>query len=363
MSAPTLADAGRVSTPGLSLHHLRGDDLTRRLPALAEYSLRRPVAPLSQHPRWLGVLRNGLGHSVHAFEATRGGRTCGFLPLAYFSSLLFGRFLVSLPYLNTNGVMADDGEASDALVGEAVALADRLGVRHLELRHEAPHAHPALTARMTSKVHMRLALPASPEELWAGLGAKVRNQVRKGEKNGLEAHWGGAELLDEFYDIFCRNMRDLGTPVYGKELFLQTLKAFPGAAELCVVRHWNLPVAGALLLHGKGVTEVPSASCLREANGLCANMLMYSHLIKRAIARGQGVFDFGRCTEGGGTFRFKKQWGAEPEPAHWQYYLREGQAGDMRPENPKYGRMIWLWQRLPVAVTRMIGPSIVRCIP
>jgi FemAB-related protein (PEP-CTERM system-associated) len=277
--------------------------------------------------------------------------------------MLFGRYLVSLPYLNTNGVMADDDAAARTLIDDAVGLADSLKVKHLELRHEAPAEHPALSAKMTSKAHMRLELPDFPGPLWEGLPAKVRNQVRKGEKSGLTGHWGGVELLDEFYAIFCRNMRDLGTPVYGRTLFAQALRAFPGAAELCVVRHQGKAVSAALLLHGKGVTEIPSASCLREANVYCANMFMYWQMIERTILRGQGVFDFGRCTVDGGPYKFKRQWGAAPTPATWQYYLRHGKAADMRPENPRFRKMIWLWQQLPVAVTRMIGPSIVRCIP
>jgi FemAB-related protein (PEP-CTERM system-associated) len=244
-----------------------------------------------------------------------------------------------------------------------VALADELGVRYLELRHEQPVEHPALTERMTAKVHMRLALPARADELWEGLPAKVRNQVRKGQKCGLTVAWGGAELLDEFYDVFSRNMRDLGTPVYGRGLFAGVLRHFPGQAEFCVVRSEGKPAAAALLLHGTGVTEVPSASSLREYNLTCANMMMYWNLLERAVRRGQAVFDFGRSGADSNTYRFKKQWGAEPCPATWQYYVRRGTIGAVRPDNPRYGRAIRIWQRLPLGLTRLIGPVIVRGIP
>ena len=101
------------------------------------------------------------------------------------------------------------------------------------------------------------------------------------------------------------------------------------------------------LLHGKGVTEVPSASSLRRASATNANMLMYWHLLERAVQRGQLVFDFGRSTRDSNTYRFKKQWGARPEPAIWQYYLRRGSAADLRPDNPKYQRLARFWQHLP----------------
>ena len=158
-------------------------------------------------------------------------------------------------------------------------------------------------------------------------------------------------------------MRDLGSPVYGRRLFAAILAAFPRDAELCVVRAGDRPAAAALLLHGPGVTEVPTASSLREFNPTCANMLMYRHLLDRAVGRGQAVFDFGRSTVDGATFRFKKQWGAEPHPAAWQYHARQGNILEMRPENPRYQRAIRVWQRLPVGVTRRLGPAIVRGIP
>ena len=158
-------------------------------------------------------------------------------------------------------------------------------------------------------------------------------------------------------------MRDLGTPVYGQGLFRAILQQFPDRAEFCVVRSGSQPVAAALLLHGWGVTEVPSASSLRAFNSTNANMLMYWHLLRRAIERKQTIFDFGRSSEESNTYRFKRQWGALPERAEWQYYVRSGSAGDMRPDNPRYQRLIRIWQRLPVALTRLLGPAIVRGIP
>ncbi|MFO0800412.1 MAG: FemAB family XrtA/PEP-CTERM system-associated protein [Gemmataceae bacterium] len=337
--------------------------LAARLPALTNFVRHSaPVVPLGKHPAWLGVLNSALGHEVFALEAVSGGRTHGLLPLAHVSGPLFGRFLVSLPYLNSNGVVAASADVQALLVSRAARLADELNVRYLELRQEARVDHPDLTVEVTNKVHMRLALPKSADALWKRFNPKVRNQVRKGEKHGFAVAWGGAELLADFYAVLTENMRDLGTPVYGIGLFREILAAFPGAAEVCVLRTGGKPAAAALLLHGWGSTEVPTASALKELNPTCVNMLMYWQLLKRAVERGQAEFDFGRSTADGPTFRFKKQWGAEPRPAVWQY---AGHAGgrDLHPDNPRYQRAIRLWQRLPVGVTKLLGPAIVRGIP
>jgi FemAB-related protein (PEP-CTERM system-associated) len=334
------------------------------MPRLAAYAAGRGSLPLSwRQVEWLTVFQRAFRQTPYCVEAVEEGKTRGVLALAHVRSLLFGRFLVSLPYLNYGGVLADDEPTAARLIDRACALADALGVRYLELRHEQPIEHPRLTARITTKVHMRLPLPAAADELWKKLKDKVRNQVRKGQKHGLTVAWGGLELLPEFYAIFSENMRDLGTPVYGRGLFRAILEVFPNEAEFCVVRSGVEPAAVALLLHGKGITEVPSASSLRRFNPTSANMFMYWSLLERAIERKQHTFDFGRSTIDGNTFQFKKQWGAAPASAEWQYYVRTGSVGEMRPENPRYQRFIRLWQRLPLAVTRLIGPLIVRGIP
>jgi serine/alanine adding enzyme len=313
---------------------------------------------------WSQALRDGLSHQ--SFDLTAhdgGGRVVGWLPLTLVKSLFFGKFLVSQPYLNSGGVWTAEASAAKALIDRAVALSDELQVKHLELRHEVRVEHDRLTKQRDDKVHMRLELPGNAEALMKSFKSKLRSQVKKSFENPFSVHWGRTELLSEFYFLFARNMRDLGTPVYSASLFESILGAFPGTSELCVVRLGSKPVAGALLLHNRGITEVPSASSLREFNATGANMWMYWQLLQRAIERGSETFDFGRSSLESGTFKFKEQWGAVPHPAVWQYYVRSGAPEDMRPTSPKRQRLIQAWQKLPVWVTRWVGPSIVRGIP
>jgi FemAB-related protein (PEP-CTERM system-associated) len=210
---------------------------------------------------------------------------------------------------------------------------------------------------------MRLSLPSSSELLWNQFKSKLRSQVRSGERNHFSVSWGRTELLDDFYKVFSRRMRDLGTPVYGRRLFSSILEQFPESAELCCVYSASQPIAVALLIHRQEITEVPSASSLSEFNSRNANMFMYWHLLQRAVARDSRVFDFGRSTIDSNTYRFKKQWGAQPSRSIWQYYLRKGNHNALRPDNGKFSLAIAAWRRLPVKLTQWIGPSIVRGIP
>ncbi len=362
------------------IHHI-DDALAKELRGFLA-SLPEDAGACGEHdPGWLTVLRDALGHRTMSIVAREGvarpgarpglhpgGRLVGYLPLALVSSHLFGRYLVSLPYLNRAGVVAIDSTVRDALIDAASELADQLKVQYLELRHQGEGIkHACITQNRTDKVHMRMALPGEVEDLWSGYNAKVRNQVRKGDKAGLTIAFGGTELLDGFYGVFSTNMRDLGTPVYPRHLFNSVLETFGEGAELAVVCHEGRAVAGALLLHnhvgGRRESTVPSASSLRDAKHTNANMWMYHELLKRSVSRGAGVFDFGRSSPDSGTYRFKKQWGAAPSPATWQYYLRAGDVAAVRPDNPRYQRRIATWQKLPVWVTRLVGPAIVKGIP
>ncbi|WP_182871059.1 FemAB family XrtA/PEP-CTERM system-associated protein [Stieleria mannarensis] len=317
----------------------------------------------SQDLQWLEAICLGLRHRPFLIVARRDGAMVGKLPLIAVRSLLFGKFLVSLPYVNTSGVNAVDDHVAGHLVDHAADLADKLDVRHLELRHELELSHAKLGSTLTSKVHMRLPLPKTQDELWSQFKSKVRNKVKKGDRQEFDLQWGAEGQLAGFYDVFSRTMRDLGTPVYSQELFRSILSVFGGDAELCVVRKQDRPAAVALLIHGPESTFVPSAASLHELNSTNVNDWMYWQLLKRAIERGKPVFDFGRCTPEGNTFTFKKKWGAEPEPAVWQYYVRQGNVTDVRPEGGKYDRAVDLWKKLPLPLTRLIGPSIVRGIP
>lgn len=308
---------------------------------------------------WREVFTRAFGHAPVYLIARRGDVVAGVLPLIEIRSRLFGRSLTALPFVNYGGVVADTSEAARALVEAAGAEARARGSRHVEMRHIG-RRFPDLPCRQ-HKVSMWLRL--SPG-LWEGFDRKVRNQVRKAEKCGLAAVTGGDELVGEFYTVFARNMRDLGTPVYSRRLFDEVLRAFPDRARITVVRLGGAPVAAGLAYRSGRRVEIPWASSLRQHNSLCPNHLLYWHMIRGAQADGVEVFDFGRSTPHEGTYKFKEQWGAVPVPLHWEYVLPHGGVlPDQSPTNPKFHAAIAVWKRCPLWLANAIGPRIVKSIP
>ena len=312
--------------------------------------------------RWREIFEGVFRHQNVYLVARRGNAIAGVLPLVRFQSKLFGRFLVSLPFLNYGGVLASDVTAVDALVAHAREHGRECGASHVELRHRTRQV-PDLAYRQ-HKLALTRSLAESSEELWSNVDRKVRNQVRKAQKDGLTTAIGGEELVDQFYEVFARNMRDLGTPVYAKRLFSETLRLFPGAAQVYTVRSGNMIVAAAIAIRHGDTVLVPWASSLREYRHQCPNMLLYWTMLERASTTGARVFDFGRSSPDSGTHHFKVQWGAQATPLHWEYVLLTRQSPpDHGPRNPKFAAAISAWRRLPLWLTNSAGPLIVRNIP
>jgi FemAB-related protein (PEP-CTERM system-associated) len=308
---------------------------------------------------WREVFRRAFGHESVYLVARCGDRIAGVLPLVEIRSRLFGRSLTSLPFVNYGGVAADSDEVARALVAAARDEARRRGAAHVELRHTA-RRFADLPCRQ-HKVSMRL--PLGPG-MWEVLDRKVRNQIRKAEKSGLSVEDGGAELLDDFYRVFARNMRDLGTPVYARRFFAEVLRAFPDRARVVVVRLGRRPVAAGITYRTGRMVEVPWASSIRDFNSLCPNHLLYWSAIEWATGTGCDTLDFGRSTPDEGTYHFKAQWGAAPVPLYWEYCLLDGESlPDQSPKNPKFRLAIAAWKRCPLWLANTLGPHVVRGIP
>jgi FemAB-related protein (PEP-CTERM system-associated) len=328
-----------------------------------QYVQNHPTASGYQLTGWRWIVEKSFGHrTVYLMARDQQDHVRGVLPLVFLSSRLFGRCLVSMPFVNYGGVLTDSFEAQGALLNAAVDRAKAYRAGHIELRHER-----LLSLDWTSKQHkvsMRLDLPREPEVLWKRFPSKLRSQIRRAEKESLTVRIAGDEILDNFYSVFTRNMRDLGTPVYGQQFFRAILEAFPKEARICAVYVGRQPVAAGFLYGFRNTLEIPWASSDRRYNRLSANMLLYSTALEYACRQGYQVFDFGRSTPGSGTYRFKEQWGAHPLPLYWYHWSADGCAvPNVSPENSRYGFAIKIWKRLPIALTRIIGPSIVRSIP
>jgi FemAB-related protein (PEP-CTERM system-associated) len=309
---------------------------------------------------WRTVYQRVSGHEcLYLAARDASNQLAGVLPLVRVKSLLFGHYLVSLPFVNYGGPLGSD-EAIRALVAEAVGLAGRDGVKLLELRNRGPL--PIELPASHRKITVVLDLPPEgPDKLFKHFDSKLRAQIRRPQKEGVSVRFGPDQVAP-FFEVFAAHMRDLGTPTQPRKLFDTIAEQFPDAWFGCAYLGGR-PVACGAGFRWANEFEMTWASSLYAYNRIAPNMLLYWAFMERAIAEGVTLFNFGRCSPGAGTHRFKRQWGSRDEQLWWYQRAQTAEASTPSPDDSAYSWGPRVWRRLPVPVATALGPWIVRSIP
>lgn len=309
---------------------------------------------------WRRVIADTHGLDCPYLGARDGdGQLCGILPLVRLRSWLFGHFLVSMPFVNYGGPLGDDA-AIGALAEAADAMARRDGARLLELR--SARALPVDLPVSHRKITVVLPLDGGPEAVFARFKAKLRSQVRRPAKEGVEVRFG-ADQVDPFHAVFATHMRDLGTPAQPRRLFRELAREFGDDVWFACAWHEGRPIAAGAGFRWGTEFEITWASALREYSRLSANMGLYWAMIERAAAGGLTRFNFGRCTPGSATHAFKRQWGAVDEDLWWYSGRASAVAATPSPDSAKFRLAVRTWQRLPVTVSTALGARVIKHIP
>ena len=310
---------------------------------------------------WRQIVTDVLGHEPLYKVAVDGdGLWRGVLPLVRVRHRVFGHYLLSMPFLNYGGPVGSPS-ANGQLAIQAAQEAERSGADLLELRSR----YPVPTGLRTTdrKITVLLELPSSSDSLWReGFRAKLRSQIKRPLREGMEVRFG-IEQVEPFYEVFARTMRDLGTPVLGRAFFERIARVFADIVVFAAVYSGTRPVAAGCGFAWRDEFEISWASSLREYNSLAPNMLLYWGLMDHMISRGVRVFNFGRCTPGSTTHRFKSQWGGVDVPLPWVQWSAKGLAAPPSPDSPYYKLATGAWQHVPLAIANRLGPRIARYLP
>lgn len=303
-------------------------------------------------------MHGAFGHDTYFLYVEAGGHIQGVLPLAHVDSWLFGNSLVSLPFAVYGGVAALNAEAAEALEMEAQKIAKRLSVAHLELRNVNPrHADwPTQDLYVTFRKEI---LPEEEANLLA-IPRKQRAMVRKGIRNGLVSEIDST--VDRFFALFADNVHRHGTPAMPRKYFQALQREFGADCEiLTVVAPDGRPLSSVISFYFRDEVLPYYAGDFEPARDLAANDFKYWELMRRACARGIRIFDYGRSKQGTGPYAFKKNWGFEPKPLHYEYCLYKRNAiPQNNPNNAKYKLLISMWRRMPLGLANWLGPFVVR---
>jgi serine/alanine adding enzyme len=311
---------------------------------------------------WKALIEDVFGHECEYLAARApSDELAGVLPLVRVKSIVFGHYLVSMPFLNYGGPLGT-AEAVHALGEAAEAEARRSGAKLLELRSrvELPLGMPVSHRKIT----VVLDLPRDQQTLFKSFAAKLRSQIRRPQKEGVTVRFG-ADQVEPFFHVFSRHMRDLGTPTLPRRFFDEIAARFGTDSLFACAYHEGKPVAAGAGFRWGTEFEMTWASSLTAFSRIAPNMLLYWEFMQRAVSDGVTLFNFGRCSPEGGTHRFKRQWGSRDEPLWWYQRAADGAANAATP-SPDSGAFSLgprIWKRLPLRVATALGPQIVRFIP
>lgn len=315
---------------------------------------------------WGRVIDRVWNHPAHHLVAESDGKVKGVLPLFHVKSRAFGSMLVSTPNGVYGGVAADEPEAQKALLDEAKKLATSLQVDFLELRNAAEATEVKGAEFHRKDLYYAFEHPITTDEdaLMKSFPRDVRTMIRKGSKNELVSQLGREEVLDEFYEAYATSVRNLGTPVFPKRLFAEFLREFPQHSDILLIRQGDKVAGGVMNFYFRDTVMPYYGGAYVEFYRAGINNFMYWELMRSAATRGFTRFDFGRSKTGTGAYEFKRGWGMQMNALPYQFYLvRAKEMPNLNPTNPKFELMINMWKRLPLGVTKVLGPMIVKYLP
>lgn len=329
-----------------------------------EYVLSSEATTVYHQIGWKHVIEKTFGHRSFYLMAMENGEIKGILPLFLIKSRIFGSSLVSLPFVDYGGVVAERQEVAERLIDAAVGIAQENKIDYLELRHIKRIEDERLLAR-TTKVSFILPLNRDPEVLWNEvLHQNKRNKIRKANKY-LSVYFGKSqEDILKCYKVICKGMRDLGAPTYPVQFIENIVNVFQNGAIILLTTLKDQVVGAKIALLFKDTMTFLLHYSLREFYKYAPNDLLYWAAIKYACENGYKFCDLGRCTVNSGAFKFKQKSGAHKKQLYWQYYLNGvNEIPELSSSSKKYRLAVSIWKRLPLFITEMIGPRIVKNIP
>ena len=322
-----------------------------------EYVLRHSDSTFYHQVGWKNVVEKSYGHKPYYLLAKEDGEIKGVFPLFLMKSMLFGRKLVSVPFAPYGGICADKLEIESVLIGEAKKIVSDKKLDFLEIRN---FNKCGFSMDTTNDNYVTFIIDLHPglDHVWKNMRKDKKNGVKKAKKANISIECD-SKSVNDFYDVYLKNMRGLGTPVHGYSFFQNIRLEFPDNTTIITIKQGETAICSKFLLFFKDTVISMWGATLKEYRKYHPYDLANWEAITISHANGYKYFDFGRCLKYSGVFNYKQGWRGKQNPLYYQFYLPNGRkTPDFSQNSPKRKMFAKLWSELPFTLTKKIGPKI-----
>jgi len=212
-----------------------------------------------------------------------------------------------------------------------------------------------LGASDTKKTVCLIHLEKQEKKQFEAFKSNLRRKINKAEKNGILIRSGGLELLEDFTQVYNRNMHRIGSPTLGKQFFKSLLDAV-NETILFVAYLNEKPIGSSFIMWYDGYVENTWFSTDDVYNHLYTSFALHWETIKWAINNKAHTYSMGRSTIESGTHHYKLQWPVEDK----LLYLNQNKKSGHGLKDQQWANGIW--KRLPAVIVDKMGPFIAKRI-
>lgn len=326
-----------------------------------DFVLRHPDGTAFHLLAWKRTIEQSFGFPAEYLVAVENRVIRGVLPLFFVKNVVVGKVLLSSPFAVYGGILAEDEVVRTHIHAHLMNLAEQLDVDRIELRNSVQQ-QCVTVPNVDRYVAFTQYLTTDETELLNSLPKKTRNVVRKSLKQAFEIRYGAE--LPYFEDLYARNMRRLGTPCFPPSYFANLVRNFGHMVDVREVWLDGQVLAASLNFLFRGDMHIYYAASDVKHNALGPNTFMYFDHLRWGGKNGFTTFDFGRCKRGTGVFEFKRHWNTVMRELPYEIIpVRCKSIPNFSPTNPRFGFLIRLWSRIPLWLTRLLGPRVIRLFP
>jgi len=288
---------------------------------------------------------------------------CALIPLIVGRTLGLKNAGVSLPFVNYTDICANSEAALQFAMSSILSLKDKYSLDYIEIRlKDQDLDNPAW--QLNSRNHtFVLPLEGGEENVLSLATSSCRNHVRKTYKNNWFTVSFDSSHLEDFYKVYVKRMKQLGSPAPDIRFFYCFFEYLPKNTSLLTVldQATGDVIGGMLLLISPRNATVyyPYGANVVEYNSKYLNNFMYWEAVKFGIRMKMRYLDLGRSQTGSGTYKYKEQWGAHAEQLKYLVYDGYGE-GAGPPDREKLSIFVELWKKIPAYITNRVGKQLIK---